>query len=108
MLGLDAIIFIGYRVNSLQASRFRQWATRILCDYLVQGYSLNEYRLNQQGLGDLEQALDLLSKTLSQQALVNVFGRLRGECLYVFNFHSAYPAISGVNDRQLYRKNYSL
>jgi len=72
---LDAIISVGYRVNSLQATRFRQWATRILRDHLTRGYSLNEYRLNQQGLGDLEQAISLLGKTLSQQALVNDIGK---------------------------------
>ena len=52
---LDAIISVGYRVNSNQATRFRQWATRVLRDHLTQGYSLNEYRLAQQGLSELKQ-----------------------------------------------------
>jgi hypothetical protein len=47
---LDAIISVGYRVNSTQATRFRQWATRILREHLTQGYSLNEHRLARQGL----------------------------------------------------------
>ena len=38
---LDMIIAIGYRVNSLQATRFRQWAIRVLKEYLLQGYSVN-------------------------------------------------------------------
>ena len=46
---LDAIISVGYRVNSSQATRFRQWATRVLRAHLTQGYSLNEHRLAQQG-----------------------------------------------------------
>ena len=38
---LDMIIAVGYRVNSLQATRFRQWAIRVLKEYLLQGYSVN-------------------------------------------------------------------
>lgn len=38
---LDMIIAVGYRVNSLQATRFRQWATKVLREYLLRGYSVN-------------------------------------------------------------------
>ena len=72
---LDAVISVGYRVNSAQATRFRQWATRVLRDHLTQGYSLNEHRLAQQGLAELEQAVDLLGKTLTRQELVTDIGR---------------------------------
>ena len=72
---LDAIISIGYRVNSSQATRFRQWATRVLRDHLTHGYSINEHRLAQQGLTELEQAVDLLGKTLTRQELVTDIGR---------------------------------
>jgi len=41
---LDAIIAVGYRVNSFQATRFRQWATKVLHDHIVKGYTLNEQR----------------------------------------------------------------
>ena len=41
---LDAVISVGYRVNSTRATRFRQWATRVLREHLTQGYSLNEHR----------------------------------------------------------------
>jgi len=72
---LDAIISVGYRVNSTRATRFRQWATRVLREHLTQGYSLNEHRLAQQGLAELEQAVALLGKTLIRQALVSDIGR---------------------------------
>ena len=72
---LDAIISVGYRVNSRQATHFRQWATRVLRVYLTQGYSLNEHRLARQGLEELEQAVDLLAKTLTRQELVTDIGR---------------------------------
>lgn len=44
---LDMILSVGYRVNSSQATKFRQWATQRLKDYLVRGYAINEKRLNQ-------------------------------------------------------------
>ena len=46
---LDAIISIGYRVNSTRATHFRQWATTRLKEYLVQGYSINQKRLDELG-----------------------------------------------------------
>ena len=72
---LDVIISVGYRVKSQRGVSFRQWATRVLREHLTQGYSLNEYRLAQQGLAELEQAVDLLGKTLTRQKLVNDIGR---------------------------------
>lgn len=72
---LDAIISVGYRVNSTRATRFRQWATRVLREHLTQGYSLNEHRLAQQGLTELEQAVALLGQTLTRQALVSDLGQ---------------------------------
>ena len=72
---LDAVISVGYRVNSRRATRFRQWATRVLRDHLTQGYSLNEHRLAQQGLAELEQAVELLGQTLTRQELVSDLGQ---------------------------------
>ena len=43
--GLDAIISVGYRVNSAQATRFRQWATATLREYVVKGYVMDDARL---------------------------------------------------------------
>lgn len=70
---LDAIISVGYRVNSTRATRFRQWATRVLREHLVQGYTLNQQRLAERGV-EFEQALALLSRTLANQQLVNADG----------------------------------
>ncbi|WP_298438693.1 RhuM family protein [Geobacter sp.] len=42
---LDVIISVGYRVKSQQGTRFRQWATRVLHDHIVKGYTINEQRL---------------------------------------------------------------
>jgi len=72
---LDAVISVGYRVNSRRATRFRQWATRVLREHLTQGYSLNEHRLAELGLAELEQAVELLGRTLTRQELVTDLGR---------------------------------
>ena len=56
---LDAIISVGYRVNSARATQFRQWATKLLKQHLVQGYTLNQKRLQEQGI-EFEQAVQLL------------------------------------------------
>lgn len=70
---LDAIISVGYRVNSRRATHFRQWATSVLRQHLVDGYSLNQQRLKERGI-EFEQALDLLSRTLANQDLVSTEG----------------------------------
>ena len=50
---LDVIIATGYRVNSKKATTFRKWATNILKDHLIQGYTLNQKRLEQKGLNSI-------------------------------------------------------
>lgn len=56
LYNLDAIISVGYRVNSGKATRFRQWASSVLRQHLTQGYSLNRQRL-QANAKELETAL---------------------------------------------------
>lgn len=67
---LDAIISVGYRANSVQGTHFRIWANRILKDYLVQGYALNQQRLAQQqeNIRQLERTLTLFQQNLIDQA----------------------------------------
>ena len=43
---LDMILSVGYRVNSTNATRFRQWANRVLKDYMLRGYAVNQRLLN--------------------------------------------------------------
>ena len=72
---LDAIISVGYRVNSRQGVRFRQWATRTLRQHLVRGFTLNQRRLAERGLQEARDTLDLLASTLRNQALVDSTGQ---------------------------------
>jgi prophage maintenance system killer protein len=72
---LDAILSVGYRVNSKRGTQFRIWATRTLHDHLLRGYTLNESRLREKGFGEIERAVELLTRTLTQRALVTDEGR---------------------------------
>ncbi|WP_316820042.1 RhuM family protein [Pedobacter gandavensis] len=63
---LDVIISIGYRLKSLEGTQFRNWANRILKEYLVKGNSLNESLLREQNdqLTSLKNTVNLLSNVL--------------------------------------------
>lgn len=73
---LDVIISVGYRVKSQRGTQFRQWATRILRDHLVKGYTVNEQRLRDDAakFSELQQTVDLLTRTLTTQELVTDTG----------------------------------
>jgi prophage maintenance system killer protein len=70
---LDAILSVGYRVSSRRATQFRQWATRTLKQHLVDGYTLNQHRLQERGV-EFEQVITLLSNTLANQQLLQPEG----------------------------------
>ena len=72
---LDVIISVGYRVKSLRGTQFRIWATHVLREHLVRGYTLNERRLAERGLQEARETLDLLARTLRNQELVNDTGQ---------------------------------
>ncbi|PLX84101.1 MAG: cytochrome C biogenesis protein CycH [Desulfuromonas sp.] len=74
---LDVIISVGYRVKSRRGTQFRQWATKVLRDHLVKGYTVNEQRLREEAakLRDLQQTVDLLARTLTTQELVTETGK---------------------------------
>lgn len=59
---LDAILSVGYRVNSKQGTQFRIWATQRLKDYLVQGYAINQKRLN-----ELQKTVQLIQKSIGEE-----------------------------------------
>ena len=71
---LDAVLSVGYRVKSKNATQFRRWATERLKDYLLKGYALNQQRL-QQNAAELEQALRLIQKTAASPELTVDSGR---------------------------------
>ena len=54
LYNLDAIIAVGYRVNSYQATQFRIWATGVLKEMIVKGFVLDDERLKDKGLFDTD------------------------------------------------------
>ena len=74
---LDVIISVGYRVKSRRGTQFRQWATRVLRDHIVKGYTVNEQRLREETakFKELQQTVDLLARTLTTQELVTETGK---------------------------------
>lgn len=68
---LDMIISVGYRVNSKRGTQFRIWANKVLKDYLIKGYSLNERKLKEQTekVKELERALEIFSKVTESYQL---------------------------------------
>lgn len=63
---LDVIISVGYRVKSQRGVKFRQWANRILKEYLAKGYAVND-RLRRDQLGELRQLVQVVGRTLQNQ-----------------------------------------
>ncbi len=74
---LNVIISVGYRVKSQRGTQFRIWATNTLREHLRRGYTLNERRLRERGLSEIEQAIGLLARTLTTHALVTNERRAR-------------------------------
>ena len=67
---LDMIISVGYRVNSKRGIKFRQWANRVLKDYLIKGYAVNE-RIRKEQIGELRQLVGMLGRTIQGQPLLS-------------------------------------
>ena len=67
---LDAILSVGYRVNSKNATRFRQWANKVLKNFLVKGYAVNE-RIRKEQIGELRQLVGMLGRTIQNQPLLS-------------------------------------
>ena len=63
IFNLDMIISVGYRVNAKRGVQFRKWANKILKDYLLKGYAVNE-RLRRDQLGELRQLVQVVGRTL--------------------------------------------
>ena len=67
---LDVIISVGYRVKSKRGTQFRQWATKRLKDYLVDGYAINQKRLEERNLElkQLREGITILHRAIEHQA----------------------------------------
>lgn len=71
---LDVVISVGYRVKSVEGTRFRQWATRALREHLTRGFSLDRERFARNA-AELESALQLVKRAAAGEALTTAQGR---------------------------------
>ena len=67
---LDMIISVGYRVNSKRGIKFRQWANKVLKDYLVKGYAVNQ-RIHSEQISELRQLVGMLGRTIQSQPILS-------------------------------------
>lgn len=81
---LDTVVSVGYRVNSQQATKFRIWATQVLKEHLVRGYTTYDKRLSERGVRELQQTVELLKKTLVHHDLVNNLGQEAIELIWAY------------------------
>jgi prophage maintenance system killer protein len=99
---LDVIISVGYRVKSPRGVQFRQWATRVLRQHLVEGYTLNERRLQERGI-EFEQAVNLLSRTLANQQLVSDEGQ--AVLQVIADYARSWSLLQGYDEQSLDEQN---
>ena len=66
---LDVIISVGYRVNSKRGVKFRQWANRVLKEYLIKGYAVND-RIRKEQIGELRQLVGMIGRTSQNKPLL--------------------------------------
>lgn len=122
LYNLDVIISVGYRVNSKEATQFRQWATQRLKDYLVKGYAINQKRLDElhqlvkiieninyaetAQISEAKGLLDILSKYTRSFILLNQFdsnnielNRFSGDIIYEIEYNQAVAAIEALKNQ---------
>jgi hypothetical protein len=109
---LDAIISLGYRVNSKMGTQFRIWANRILKDHLLKGYSINERNLKErtEQFNSLTQTVQLLDNVLKNKELTSdeATGLLKvvTDYSYALDILDKYDhqqlTIEGTDDQQLF------
>lgn len=113
---LDVIISVGYRVKSKRGTQFRIWANKILKEYLVKGYSINEKKLKEQTnqFNSLKQAVQLLDNVLKNKVLTSdeASGLLKvvTDYSYALDILDKYDhqqlTIEGTDDQQLFVATY--
>lgn len=116
LYNLDAIISVGYRVNSKRGVQFRIWATQVLKDYLLSGFVINERRLTSrlENLNSLKEAVLLFSKVSEQNKLAEEESegllRIISDYAYALDILDQYDyqnlKISDTSDGELYRITY--
>jgi len=96
---LDMIISVGYRVNSKKATKFRIWATSVLKEYIIKGYTLNEKRLQEQKFQELEQTIALIKQGIENKELNTQ--EAKGFVEIVSNYAKSWALLQGYDEQSL-------
>lgn len=102
---LDVIISVGYRVKSKRGTAFRIWATKILKEYLIQGYTINQKRLQQKGLEELDKTITLLRETIDTSELE--LKEAKGLLDVILNYSRTWTLLQGYDEDSLQRNTVS-
>ncbi|MEY2830022.1 MAG: hypothetical protein RIQ33_1880 [Bacteroidota bacterium] len=109
LYNLDVIISVGYRVNSKQATQFRQWATQRLKDYLVKGYTINQKRLD-----ELQKVVNIIQQSgaenlnlVEAKGLLDILGNYTQSFILLNQFDSGVLKIDGLNENVTYEIKYA-
>lgn len=113
---LDAIISVGYRVNSRRGTQFRIWANKVIKDYLVKGFSINESKLKQHAykLKELQNTVKIIGNILEQRKITGDEGeallKLISDYAYALDLLDQYDyqklEIPDSKSKEIYRISY--
>ncbi|MBL1244898.1 MAG: virulence RhuM family protein [Sulfurimonas sp.] len=88
---LDSVISIGYRVSSYKATKFRQWATSVLKEYISDGYAINTHKITEQRLTNLEKDMQFVKSNIKNSSL-----DVKQEIFYDGQIFDAYLFVSDI------------
>lgn len=99
---LDVIISVGYRVNSKRATQFRIWATKVLKEHIVKGYTINERRLKENKdlkLDELEKTINFLRRVINNRQLKSM--EAEGLLKVITDYANSWVVLQRYDERQL-------
>ncbi len=96
---LDIILAVGYRTNSAKAIKFRQWATKVLKQYLIDGYVVNKENLQRQKLDELTQTLELIKQSIENKELNTQ--ESKGFVEIISKYARSWALLQGYDDQSL-------
>ncbi len=96
---LDIVLAVGYRTNSSKAIKFRQWATKILKEYIINGYVLNKEKLQEKKLKELNQTIQLIKQGLESRELSTT--EAKGFVEIISNYAKSWALLQGYDDQSL-------
>ncbi len=96
---LDVIISVGYRVKSKRGTQFRIWATKILKEYLLKGYALDQERLKKEKLAELERTIETIKQAVESRALAE--NEAKGFIEIISNYAKSWALLQGYDEQTL-------